>query len=95
MKKTYSKPEIAVESFHLDASIAGACSDPTAAIALNHELFGCNYDVYFAEGVAACQIAVISAAQAKSITGPFPMAADLNDTLCYHAALGMRVLLTS
>ena len=32
MKRTYNKPRIAVESFQLDATIAGACANKVGAI---------------------------------------------------------------
>lgn len=36
MKKEYKKPVIIVESFQLNAAIAGSCSDETGEIAIGH-----------------------------------------------------------
>lgn len=43
MKKEYKKPVVAVESFQLDASIAGACKDKKAHV-INHYQSTCTVD---------------------------------------------------
>ena len=86
MKKPYTKPQLAVESFHLDAAVAASCTNTANGIALNHEIYGCTYDVYFAEG--PCQVAVIGAEWDKKRN----VGGDINDTLCYHGPLGIAVL---
>lgn len=44
MKKTYSKPYIAVESFQLDAAIAAACSSKPGVYALGYSLDTCTLE---------------------------------------------------
>lgn len=39
MKREYKKPFLAVESFQLDAAVAGACQD--TGIPINHALHSC------------------------------------------------------
>ena len=90
MKKTYQKPVIAVESFHLDAAVAAGCDSTKNAVALNHEIYGCTYDVYFAQG--PCQVAVIGPNWNKLNRN---VGGDINDQLCYHGALSIQVLATS
>jgi len=92
MKKTYTKPVLAVESFHLDAAVAAGCNgtkNSVQAVALNHEIYGCTYDAYFAEG--PCQVAVIGAEWDKKRN----VGGDINDLLCYHGPMGLMVLATS
>lgn len=42
MKRKYFKPYLAVESFQLNAAIAGSCSN--GKISLNHEIDACTLD---------------------------------------------------
>lgn len=49
MKRAYKKPSIAVESFQLNAAIAGSCADANG-YPLNHGMTTCNTfegDTYF------------------------------------------------
>ena len=94
MKKSYSKPVIAVESFHLDAAVAGTCTGENY-LTLPHDIYGCNYGPFFAEGVSGCQVAALPANLIIDPNTPYVMGADLTDTMCYHAALGKQVMLTS
>lgn len=45
MKRAYKKPSIAVESFQLNATIAGACADG-GGLPLNHGMSTCVDDKY-------------------------------------------------
>ena len=90
MKKAYRKPLLAVESFHLDAAVATSCTG-TGGIPLNHSLYGCKYEAYFAEGF--CASAVIDAKG-----NPLDQGLEINDTnntFCYHGALGAVMLASS
>lgn len=80
MKRTYTKPLIAMESFQLNAAIAGACKDDGKHL-LNHYQSTCNAldidkgetgDVFFGLACAA--------------TGVDVTAKDWQDEggLCYH-----------
>lgn len=54
MKKTYTKPLIAMESFQLNAAIAGACKDDPNKMVLNHYQSTCtSFDVYFGSACAS------------------------------------------
>ena len=71
MKKEYKKPLIAVESFQLDAAVAGTCV-ANGFIPIGHGEDNC----WFADrqffNYNNCQF---------DLTGP---GGDGNDTLCYH-----------
>lgn len=84
MKKVYSKPFLAVESFQLDAAIAGACAD-SGAIPLGHYQTTCDHDSGFF-GSDLCAFNVIG-----------QVGGDSNDGMCYHGpfATGGIVFLVS
>lgn len=72
MKRKYKKPVLAVESFQLDAAIAGSCSSVTA---IGHYENTCGYGgtgpwEYFSE--YTCEV---------DVTG---QGGDSNDKPCYH-----------
>ncbi len=62
MKTEYQKPYLAVESFQLNAAIAGACRD-SGAVPLNHGLNDCS-PAEEAPGIqlfgAACEIDIVN-----------------------------------
>lgn len=79
MKKAYTKPYIAVESFQLDAAIASACST-TGATPIHYGESSCGYDEissgyweYF--NLNNCEV---------DLTGPGD---DGSDTICYHGPM--------
>lgn len=75
MKRAYSKPFLAVESFQLNAAIAGSCSNDTP---INHYATSCGYGVieegeywyYFGEN--NCEL---------DVTGE---SSQGGETPCYH-----------
>ena len=76
MKKTYSKPYIAVESFQLDAAIAGSCSS-YGKISLGFYQDSCADESgpgYFGDACGRDP-------NGTDVTAP---GADANDRLCYH-----------
>ena len=81
MKKIYSKPCIAVESFQLDAAIAASCSKEEK-VPLNYNLFTCTpFEeepglFYFGPACANGGYDVIS--------GPSD---DNNGSFCYHGPM--------
>ena len=81
MKKAYSKPLIAVESFQLNAAIAASCSKD-GKLAINYARNTCT-DVeeggpgYF--GTACADIGL------TDIVNP---GGDANDEFCYHGPVG-------
>jgi hypothetical protein len=79
MKKIYTKPYIAVESFQLDAAIAASCSS-LGKIPLGFYQETCADESgpgYFGD---ACG----SAFNGTDVTAP---GADANDRLCYHGPI--------
>lgn len=77
MKKIYSKPYLAVESFQLDAAIASACSTDNKET-LNHGIDTCVSNTgYF--GDACGNSGFIDVTDFEG--------GDTNDTLCYHGPL--------
>ena len=71
MKKAYSKPMIAVESFHLDAAVAASCSSQGFK-PINYGENDCSFDDGQFFNLYNCQV---------DLTGPN---GDGNDTICYH-----------
>ena len=58
MKKAYTKPLIAMESFQLNAAIAGACKEKDAVEVLNHYQSSCtlleeNGEAFFGSACAS------------------------------------------
>ena len=78
MKKKYKKPVLAVESFQLDAAIAGSCSNGTP---INHYEDNCGYGTsgegfsWYYFNYKACDF---------DLTGK---GGDGNDTPCYHGPI--------
>lgn len=88
MKKVYMKPMIVIESFQLDASIAGTCRTDAESlgkeyIKLNFTETGCIHDGGFFSSVNACGI---------DVTGS---GGDDNDTICYHGPIAGVVFIHS
>ena len=82
MKKEYKKPLIAVESFQLDAAVAGTCV-ANGFIPIGHGENDCKFDGGAFFNFLNCQV---------DLTGP---GGDGNDTECYHgptAADGMTFI---
>lgn len=72
MKKAYTKPQIAVESFQLDAAVAAACSSHAPHAILNHTESTCTYDGGAFFNLYNCQFDLTYKDD------------DGNDTICYH-----------
>ena len=72
MKKTYTKPYIAVESFQLDAAIAGSCTSE-GKTALNYTIATCKDYPDAASGYFG-----------DSCTHNVVQEGDGNDLICYH-----------
>lgn len=74
MKKDYIKPYLAVESFQLDAAVAGSCTDK-GGVAINKNKHDCveAFDLFFG---AAC-------AEVPGGTDVTDVNYE-NDGLCYH-----------
>ena len=86
MKKKYEKPIFIVESFQLDASIAGSCSGD-GQVSINHGENDCGRGVgidypFQYINYNNCEV---------DLTGP---EGDNNDTTCYHGpmAAGMTFI---
>lgn len=75
MKKTYTKPYIAVESFQLDAAIAASCSSE-GKTALNYAIATCKDYPDAASGYFG-----------NSCTHNVVVEGDGNDLICYHSFL--------
>ena len=76
MKKTYTKPYIAVESFQLDAAIAASCSSE-GKTALNYVIATCkDYTDYAELGYFG-----------NSCTHNVALEGDGNDFICYHTQM--------
>ena len=86
MKKVYTKPSIAVESFQLDAAVAGTCADKGSLTILHgtencgygvpdpgSRLFGHQWQYYNWDN---CSV---------DLTSPF--GGDDNDRYCYHGPI--------
>lgn len=76
MKKTYSKPYLAVESFQLDAAVANSCSSEQK-MAINANIDTCNFsriDPNITQFGAACPINVL-------------VTYGEHNTFCYHGPL--------
>lgn len=81
MKKKYEKPDLLVESFQLDAAIAGSCSGE-GYIAIGHwentcgdmPLSGSDFQFYIFNDMN-CEVDVCGTA------------GDGNDTICYHGPM--------
>lgn len=78
MKREYKKPYLLVESFQLNAAVAGSCA-AQHGITINYGENSCGFDVgvtkqfqYF--NYKNCEV---------DLTGPD----DGNDTICYHGPL--------
>ena len=74
MKRTYTKPLIAMESFQLDAAIAASCSSQNY-IPINYGEDDCTFDNGQFFNFKNCEM---------DLTGP---EGDGNDTTCYHGPL--------
>ena len=79
MKKTYSKPYIAVESFQLDAAIAASCSS-SGLIPLGFYQETCADE----EGPGYFGDACGRDPNGTDVTAP---GADSNDRICYHGPI--------
>lgn len=80
MKKTYIKPIAVIESFQLDAAVAGTCkadaeADGNTYIKLGFTENTCTYDDGQFFNYDNCEM---------DLTGP---EGDGNDTICYHGPL--------
>lgn len=73
MKKAYTKPYLAVESFQLDATVAGSCRDENK-IPMNSGVENCNFEK-FNPGITQFGPACI--------TNVLATYGDFN-TFCYH-----------
>lgn len=73
MKKDYIKPYLAVESFQLDAAIAGTCTGDDK-LPMNHDQNSCNLEDYGEEVFG-------SACGDNVIANP----GDQSDAICYQA----------
>lgn len=73
MKKDYIKPYLAVESFQLDAAIAGTCTGDDK-LPMNHDQNTCNLEIYGEEVFG-------SACGDNVIVNP----GDQSDAICYQA----------
>lgn len=92
MKKTYSKPYLAVESFQLNAAIAGACS---GKITLGHSVDACHtHDRDNKGGVYLTNVPFFGAACANPSNVPNGIDVTL-DTSCYQAMSMSDQFLTS
>ena len=72
MKKTYTKPYIVMESFQLDAAIAGSCTSE-GKTALNYTIATCKDYPDAASGYFG-----------NSCTHNVVVEGDGNDFICYH-----------
>lgn len=94
MKKTYKKPLIAVESFQLDAAIAGACADSAEETGKQFVKIGLAADQcvheggYFADGV--CDVGIFDIGSTGILGG-----GDVNDAFCYHGPIAGLVFINS
>lgn len=76
MKKKYVKPMIVIESFHLDAAIAGSCSSGTP---INHYQSSCGFGTPSEEGFQYEYFADPLCVTDLTLGG-----GDGNDGGCYH-----------
>lgn len=75
MKREYSKPIFAVESFQVDASVAGSCNDAGYAT-LGHYIGSCKVDGgTYLFNFDHCSV---------DLTGPDDEDHDGADAMCYH-----------
>jgi len=88
MKRTYTKPLIAMESFQLNAAIAAACSQREGGIAIHHAENTCT---------ALEEIGDMIFGTACGDNGGTDVNAtpDANDEICYHGFLYGEVFLAS
>lgn len=89
MKKTYTKPYLAVESFQLDAAIATSCSEQNKPV-LSQAIETCNFlllDKRITQFGNACPTDVINTTHGYG----------LYNTLCYHGPVATysNVFMTS
>ena len=80
MKKTYSKPYLAVESFQLDAAIASSCSANGKA-PLGYSMDTCTLDDN--RGVYQPEMGYFGNACRHDVN----VEGDGNDTICYHGPI--------
>lgn len=79
MKKAYAAPCLAVESFQLDAAVAGSCSEKDLAI-LNYAAETCKL---YTDSSKTTEDYIFGSSCAENLVKY--NAGDPNDTLCYHA----------
>lgn len=82
MKKTYTKPYIAVESFQLDAAIASSCSDSNKG-SLGYTLNTCTLTDDKGTYLPTLSLFGIACAQAGGVD-IVNAGSDGNDGYCYH-----------
>lgn len=79
MKKEYQKPMIVIESFQLNAAVAGSCSDEAGEVPINHYQDNCGSGTssdpdfqfqFFADPMCETDLTI--------------GASDGNDIECYH-----------
>lgn len=88
MKKEYKKPIVVIETFQLDAAIAGSCKEDAEALNKKYEKLGFSPDSCTFMGGEFfnsfnCQM---------DLTGE---GGDSNDTVCYHGPLEGTVFINS
>lgn len=88
MKKTYTKPYIAVESFQLDAAIAASCS-PTKG-SLGYSVNTCTLSDE--KGIYLPNLPYLGFACANEGNADIVNGGDGNDSPCYHGPIDVNVM---
>lgn len=88
MKKVYKKPIAVIESFQLDAAIAGSCKEDAETLGKEYEKLG-----YNPAGCEWCGGEAFSHSNCYfDVTGGN---GDSNDTVCYHGPIDGIVFINS
>ena len=90
MKKNYSKPYLAVESFQLDAAIASSCSE-NGKVSLGHGMDTCT-TFEEAPGLGYFGLACANGGGHDVINNP---GSDGNDGFCYHGPIYQDMFMNS
>ena len=88
MKKNYSKPYLAVESFQLDAAIASSCS-ANGKFPLGHGMDTCTS---FEEAPGLGYFGLACDKGGNDVVNP---GSDNNDTICYHGPIYQDMFMNS
>lgn len=88
MKKEYKKPIAVIETFQLDAAVAGSCKEDAETLGEDYEKLG-----YAPDSCVWCDGAAFNHSNCQlDVTGS---GGDSNDSVCYHGPIEGIVFINS